>query len=65
MVIWKEKVIEYYINKLCHFENITTFWVKENYAKIKRQLNNTLIGLIIQSFFKLSKKLKFAKLKAI
>lgn len=46
IVTWKQKLIKYYINKLCHFRNTTTSQVERNYAKIKRQLNNILNAMI-------------------
>ena len=51
MATWKEKVIKCYTNKLCHFGNTTTSRAEGGHAKIKRQLNNTSTGMIIQSSF--------------
>lgn len=39
--------MKYYINKLYHIKNITTFQVDGDYTKIKHQLNNISTDIII------------------
>lgn len=51
MATWKEKVIKCYTNKLCYFGNTTTSRAERGHAKIKRQLDNTLTGMIVRPFF--------------
>lgn len=47
MEVQKTKFLKYYINKLYHFGNITTFYVERGNAKIKHYLNNISTGKFI------------------